>query len=347
MGHRVLLFFVAAAVFPQVGHGVDRQTVMARTTQLKKMSPIERDRLNRNIAEFCKLTDAEKEHYRHLHRELKQDAASGGNLSNLLQTYSIWVQTLTPTQRDEIQKETNTSHRFALVRRFKDEQEESSESQEPVPVTNSGAIPEEAVSQLSPVYGKREALLIKDLKAVLKVLASHLDADSMPAEFSDPQLADYVPLIHASVQSSGRNYPAWPEQKLLQEMIGALSKDVSSNFSKMNSKSKRDAMIRMLLLGVMKQAREAVKYPSEDEKLQILKEMKPAERDWVMNQSADRMKIFLIRKSMELRGGETLNEFKKIPDYHRQLEELFNRFEVSPPPRFLGKTKKQNDRPKK
>lgn len=97
-----------------------------------KNVPIERDRLNRNIAEFRKLSDAEKEHFRKLHRELKADAASGGNLATLLQTYSVWVQTLTPTQRDELQKESNLSHRFALVRKFKEEQEEPGSLSNPI-----------------------------------------------------------------------------------------------------------------------------------------------------------------------------------------------------------------------
>ena len=347
MKRRILALLVIAVFFPQAGHGLDRQEITNRTTQLQKMSPIERDRLNRNIAEFQKLTDAEKEHYRKLHQELKHDAATGGGLNSLLQTYSVWVQTLTPTQRDEIQKESNPSHRFALVRRFKDEQEEPSESPEANTGTQPETVPEESISPLNSVFTKRDAFLLKDLKAVLKVLSNHLASDKNAPEFKDPQLADFVPLIHASVQSSGGNYPEWPEQKLLQEMIAAVNKDLGSTLSKLNSKTKRDVVIRMLLLGVMKQARDGVKYPDEEEKLQILKEMKPAERERIMNQPADRMKIYLIRKSMEMRGGQTLSDFKKIPEYQRQVEELFNRFEVSPPPRFPGKAKKAVDRPKK
>ena len=347
MKHRIVALLLMTLLIPQVSHGLDRQEIAARTAQLRKMSPIERDRLNRNIAEFQKLSDAEKEHYRKLHQELKHDTATGGGLNSLLQTYSVWVQTLTPTQRDEIQKESNPSHRFALVRRFKDEQEEPSESPEVSMETQPEMVSEEGLSPLNSVFTKRDAFLQKDIKAVLKVLYNNLASDQLTPEFKDPQLADYVPLIHASVQSSGGNYQAWPEQKLLQEMIAAVNKDLNATLSKPNSKTKRDVVVRMLLLGVMKQARDGVKYPGEEEKLQILKEMKPAERERIMNQPADRMKVYLIRKSMEQRGGQTLSDFKKIPEYHRQVEDLFNRFEVSPPPRFLGKAKKANDRQKK
>ncbi|HEY0982439.1 hypothetical protein [Schlesneria sp.] len=326
---------------------VDRQLIASRANQLQKMSPIERDRLNRNIAEFRKLSDAEKEHFRKLHRELKADAASGGNLTTLLQTYSVWVQTLTPTQRDELQKESNLSHRFALVRKFKEEQEEPGEPVESNPPIAAELVTDENVKQLNTVFTKREALVPKDLKSVLKVLTDDLDKQHMQPAFENPDLAAFIPLIHASVQSIGGDYQTWPEQKLLQEMIGSLNKETAQTFSKLNPNSKRDVMVRMLLLGVMKQARDEVKFPTEDEKLQILKEMKPAEREWIMNQSAARMKIYLIRKSMELRGEEALSDFKQIPEYHKQIEELFERFEVAPPPRFLGKTRKNSSRQKK
>jgi hypothetical protein len=50
---------------------------------------------------------------------------------------------------------------------------------------------------------------------------------------------------------------------------------------------------------------------------------------------------------MESKGGDTLNDFRKIPEYNRQVDELFQRLDIIPPQKFLLKGRKPNDRPLK
>ncbi len=341
-------FVLVLAIFgslPQSLQAVDQQTITLRTDQLRKMSEIERGHLNRNIDEFRKLNDAEKQHYRQLHQELKHDASTGGSLTRLMQTYSLWVQTLTPTQQDELKKELVPAQKLALIRRFKEEQEESSETHESQVEAQAEPASEEPAQQFNLNYNKREALWLKDLRAVVAVLVDRLTAEKMRPEFSEPKLPDYLPIIHASVQAYGGDYREWPNEKLLQDMTGAISKDLMPQVNKQDYDTRRVMVIRMLLLGIMKQARDSVRYPTEEEKLQVLKDLKPDERERVLSLPSDRVHGVLNKKWIQAKGGESWADFQKIPEYHRQIDDLFGRLGVLPPPRFAQKPKKGNDRP--
>ena len=340
MKHRAP-FTIALAVWgllPLNLLALDQKMIKERTEQLQKMSEVERDRLNRNIVEFQKLSPAEKQHYRDLHAALLDDRVHVGGLSSLLQTYSIWVQTLTPKQRSELQQETVPAQKLALIHKFKEEQEHREPSTEP-----DERHAEEPVQQPSPNFGPRVALSLKDLNAVMAILVDRLPADQTKQEFSHPRLSDYLPIIHASVQSSGGNYREWPDEGLLQQMIGALSKESTPLVSK--SKSKRETLIQLVLLGVIRQARESVHFPSDDEKREILEKLSDTERQRIMNQHKDNMNWFLVQKYFETKGGDSLIAFKKIGEYRRPVEDLFSRLDVPLPPRFQ-RSKFGGDRPR-
>ena len=340
-----VLFVAMFGFVPQSLQAVDQQTITLRTDQLRRMSEIERGHLNRNIEEFQKLNEVEKQHYRKLHEELKRDAATGGSLTRTMQTYCLWVQTLTPTQRDELKKELVPAQKLALIRRFKEEQDEPYDLHESHVETPAEPVSEEPAPQMNVSYNKREALWLKDLKAAMTVIVDRLATEKMRPEFSDPHLPDYLPIIHASVQSYGGDYREWPNEKLLQDIIGALSKDLMPQINKQDYSTRRVMVIRMLLLGVMKQARDAVRYPTEEEKLQVLKDLKPDERDRILSLPSERVNGILNKKWIQAKGGESWADFQKISEYHRQIEDLFARLEVQPPPRFVQKPKKGYDRP--
>jgi hypothetical protein len=325
---------------------VDQQAITSRTEQLRKMSEIERGHLNRNVEEFQKLNDAEKHHYRQLHADLKRDAATGGSLTRMMQTYCLWVQTLTPTQRDELKKELIPAQKLVLIRRFKEEQEESIETHDPhLEVHESHVEPviDEAAPQFN-FFNKRNALWLKDLKAVESVLVDRLAAEKMRPEFSDPHLPDYLPIIHASVQSSGGDYREWPNEKLLQDMIGAISKDLVPHINKQDYSTRRMVVIRMLLQGIMKQARDAVRFSTGDERLQILKDLKPEERERILSLPSEKVDEILNKKWIQAKGGESWADFQKIPEYRRQIEDLFVRLEVPLPPGWVQRPRKGNER---
>ena len=338
----VILLIAAGWHTPSV-QALDQKTIVARTDHLRQMSQIERGRFERNLQEFQKLSDKEKQQYRQLHQELVEDNTRGGTLSKLVQTYAVWIQTLTPIQRDELQKETSLSQKLALIRRFKDEQDEPSEAHDQP--SRSDVPADDPPPPVSAAINKREALSLKDLRPLMKILVSRLSPDKIKPEFDEPRLTDYVPIIHASVQSNGGNYLEWPSDKLLKDMTAALTKESTSLVNRPDYKSKREAMIRYLLMGIMKQARDSVPAPTDAEKSQIWEELSPVERERVSNMPRDRMDAYLVRKSMEIKGGDIFRDFKKLPEYVRQVQELFKLFEVSPPARFLQRGKKANERP--
>ena len=332
-------------LLPQRLLAVDQSTITLQADQLRKMSEIERGHLNRNIEEFQKLNETEKQHYRQLHAELKRDAATGGSLTRMMQTYSLWVQTLTPTQQDELKKEVVPAQKLVLVRRFKEEQEESIESPDSHSETHIEPVADEPAPQFNLIFSKRDALWLKDLRAVAAVLVDRLATDKTRPEFSDPRLPDYLPIIQASVQTFGGDYREWPNEKLLQDMIGVISKDLVPQINKQDYSTRRTIVIRMLLQGIMKQARDTVRFPTEDEKLQVLKDLKPDERERILSFPSERVNDILNRKWIQSKGGDSWSDFQNIPEYRRQIEDLFVRLEVPPPPRFVQRPKKGNDRP--
>ncbi len=345
----IRLFFVivlAMSVFlPQSLQAVDQQAIASQTEQLRKMSELERGHLNRNIEDFQKLNDSEKQHYRQLHADLKRDAATGGSLTRMMQTYSLWVRTLTPTQQDELKKELVPAQKLALVRRFKEEQEEAIETPDSQSEAHVETSADEPALQLNLNFSKRDALWLKDLRAVMTILVDRLATDKTRPEFSDPRLPDYLPIIQASVQTFGGDYRDWPNEKLLQDMIGAISKDLVPQINKQDYSTRRAMIIRMLLMGIMKQAHDSIRYPTEDERLQVLKELKPEERERILSLPSDRVNRDLNRKWIQAKGGDSWADFQKIPEYRRQIEDLFVRLEVTPPPRFAQRARKGNDRP--
>jgi hypothetical protein len=334
---RFMIFLVVCSGSFTRLYALDQKTIAARTDHLRQMSEIERGRFDRNLQEFQKLSEAEKQRYRQLHEGLIKDNSHGGGLSKLLQTYSVWIQTLTPTQRDELQKETTSSQKLALIRRFKDEQDEPSESHEQTPQTD--AHPDDVSHQVSTPI-KREAFPLKDLRSVIAVLVNRLPSELKKSEFSDPHLSDFIPIIQTSVQAAGGSYREWPDEAQLKEMTTALGKESMSLVNRPDYKTRRDAMVRYLLMGIMKHARDSVRTPSEAEKMQILVGLTQGERDRIWNLPADKMNGFLVKRSVEEKGGDALDAYKKLPEYSRQIEDLFQRFEVPTPARFLLRTKK-------
>lgn len=213
------------------------------------MSEVDRGRFDRNLQEFQKLDESEKQKYRLLHENLVKDTAQGGGLAKLLQTYSAWVQTLTPTQRDELQKETAPAQKMALIRRFKDEHDEPSDVPEH-PQSDPHA--DEATLQVNSSI-KKEAFPLKDVRSVMAAVVSRLPQESVKPEFSEPRLSDYLPMIQASVLSSGAGYRDWPSESLLKDMTAALSKESLSLVNRADYKARREATLRFLLMGIMKQ----------------------------------------------------------------------------------------------
>jgi hypothetical protein len=319
------LVLVMTGLLPRTLPAFDQQTIKDRTDQLQKISSVERDRLDRNIEAFRKLAPAQKERYRELHRKLAEDRMQSGRLTGLLQTYAVWVETLTPTQRDELQRETDHSRKLALVRRFKEEHDHPVES----PDSQQDPHSDEPPPVPTPSFNPRAALDAKDLTAVMKVIVASLPSDRTRPEFSQPGIAEYIGILNASAQSAS-SYREWPDDALLQKMIGVLSKDPLQTVKK--AESKREALIRLMLIGVRKQVYHSVRLPTVEERMQTHQSLTLLEREQIMKRPKEKIAQFITRKYFESKGDDSLAAYRKIPEYHRQIADLFDRFEVPRPP---------------
>ncbi len=337
---QLVLAAFAIGLLPLAVLALDQRTIAERCERLKNMSEVERDRLNRNIAEFQKLNPAEKQRYRDLHQQLADDQVKSGGLTSLLKTYFVWLQTLSPSQRDELAREKVPSQKLVLIRQFKELQEHSIEASEQHESTDGQAPRTARADDQVPVsrasIGPNVALSSKDLKAVLKVLVDRLPAD-VKSGLEDLKLTAHIPTIHASVQASGGNYREWPDELLLKDMISAIGKDSMPSIK--IAESKRAAILRLMLLGIFKQAVEAVPMPGPDDKTRILESMPAEEKSKLLTLSRQKMEMILYHKFLESRGTNDIKTAKDVPVYREQLIDLFGRFEIPLPPRFTkGKT---------
>lgn len=326
---RWCLFIAVSALSPVDAGALDQKTINERTRDLKMMSPVERDRLERNINEFQQLSSTEKEHFRSLHATLADDRVHNGGLTPLLQTYSAWLNSLSPELREEVRNEPDPAKKLMIVRRIKEESEHSKVS----PEHHDEAIP----SPPSLKFPAKGVLDAKDVAAVCRIIVERLPISRMK-EFEQPQLENYIPLINASIQTS-TSPKEWPDEVLMPKMIAAInSKDNREMIQK--SASKRETLIRMLLLGILKQVGDPIRFPSEEEFLQTYNSLKPEERQQIMSNHVDVVRRKLTQRYFENKADDSI---KRLGEYRRKLTDLFERLEVPLPPR-LRKTRPTHDR---
>ena len=119
---RISVVFALCLSWSASGWAADPKPSGDGFRQVEQMSDLERGRLQRNLAEFKQLTPEQQAPYRDLYLKLEENKTTGGSLSSLLQEYSAWLTTLTPSQRDDLNKETEPVKKLALVRQFKSDQ---------------------------------------------------------------------------------------------------------------------------------------------------------------------------------------------------------------------------------
>ncbi len=102
-----------------------------RRQLIESMTQVERNRLERNARLFQELSPEEQVQMRELHRQLEEDRTkTHGRHVAVLQTYSSWLQTISPHQRDQLLQEADPLRRVALVRTIVEQQrDERLESQ--------------------------------------------------------------------------------------------------------------------------------------------------------------------------------------------------------------------------
>jgi hypothetical protein len=327
-GNSVILLAVCS-LLPIQALALDRQAVDNSILELKRLSKLERERFDRNLAAFQELSTDQKAQYRKLHDDLTADRKESGVLSSLMETYSVWLMTLSPAQRDELQQEKDTAKKIAIVRRFKEEQEHASEHHE--------VAVEETVAQAPPKNLARGAFDKKDLDAVFKLIVDGLAFDRKKSEFDDLNLNTYLPILQESMQQYGNNQE-WPGDFLLGKMQMAVKKETSKEIGR--STNKRDAVVRMILMGVFKQASDQVREPSGEERIATALALSDQEKARIQRLPQQQVKWAIRKKYFETKGEEAMKQLSQLAALRRQVMDLFERLSVDPPPMF-----KKPDRP--
>jgi hypothetical protein len=89
-----------------------------RRQKIEMMSESERIRLARNFKHFKELSEADRERYRQLHRDLQADP----QLQTVMDRYAEWIKTLDVDRKDQLRAQKDPVRRRELVAKFREEQ---------------------------------------------------------------------------------------------------------------------------------------------------------------------------------------------------------------------------------
>lgn len=134
-GHKLAATWMIAVLGLTAGRSVavgDDVNLAERANRVRQMTAEDRARLQKNIETFRQLPAEEQAAYRHLSEVVESDPG----LKQLMATYTAWLQTLTPGQREELRLEHDINKRRDLVERFRKEQIEKEEM--PLPELETG-----------------------------------------------------------------------------------------------------------------------------------------------------------------------------------------------------------------
>jgi hypothetical protein len=310
---------------PGSGWAADAKTLEERFRQVEQMSQLEREHLQRNLAEFKKLTPEQQAHYRDLHSKVEQ---STGHLSNLLQEYSAWLTTLTPSQRDELNQASDPAQKLALVRQFKLAQEYRSE---PSPADVSEP-PTVVFQQMNRRFGP--TLKEPELTDVMKVLSKDVHGVEQKKPEGESTLKYYRELLKNSIEKSPDGPHNWPSadlQKQLEQVPG-----VKEHLRK-RADGGRVALVRLIVHSLMNVAIEEIKptFPSDQDRFDLFNTLSPDQQAEFNRLHPEERRRLLDGMYYSRRNDGTPQRMK---EFRGQIDQLFGLLGLPPlqPPPFAG-----------
>jgi hypothetical protein len=246
---------------------VDAKTLSERHTQVVKMSTVERERLQRNLDEFKKLSPEKQEQYRQLNSELDEDRKRGGQLSSLMETYSAWLQTLTPSQREQLRQVTDSSAKLNLVQKFKEEQLRESLTSVESPAMQADIWKPRPFLTLNP----------QELHNILRILIGEFPEEDQKDIGRVNRLDQYPEILRRSIQQAD-NPREWPTEELRDKIISSLPPRFKPHLTKSNQK--RELLLPLIFNSIYFQTMEELKsrLPNEKELQQVFTEMNSNEQ---------------------------------------------------------------------
>jgi hypothetical protein len=269
---------------------VTARELKERHARIVNMSQLERDRLQRNLATFQQLPPEKQNEYRELNEKLEEDRNSGGKLHGLMMTYSAWLETLTPGQREELRQETDSAKKLALVLRFKDEQYRRVETF-PIEPRESEFGP--------PPRGMRQPLLsTPDLNDIMSLLLAELP-DAEQEKLAVPRLPqEHLKVMRQSIRHASDS-AEWPSIAVQEKILGKLPQQLRA-FIRNNPGIQRERTAYCLFFSVLREHDETrPKWPGEPELILVWNELNADQRAKLETQGADEKYRTLERRYFE------------------------------------------------
>lgn len=308
---------------------IDAKTLEERHQQVVKMSPVERDHLQRNIATFQQMTPEDQARYRQLNQELELDQKNGGHLSSLMQTYNAWLQTLTPSQREMLRNEKESTRKLALVQQFKEEQHRQIEAL-------TIEVPEVEPPRQRP--GGPRPLTSEELQKIMKILLADLPTDEQEKLKKMPRPEQYRNTLERSVYHA-ENPRNWPSPKLQEEILATLPFDRRQAIKK-DPKNQRDMLVAILFYSLIHQASEEVHWPKEQDLRHVEEQLDEDQHLKIAKLKPEDRRMELTRRYFDQHPDKV---YKNLPEIRGALTRLLIRTGVNVPrpggdlpPRFPG-----------
>lgn len=264
--------------------------------QIEAMTATDRARLERNFVHFRELTEPERDRYRLLDRQLREDERAGGKLRELMDGYIDWLATLSPYERETIQREKDPVARAQLVRRMRTEQQQPRAELRPVMASRwreGGWHGLAGLPRLTP----------EDLDNVIRVV---LEESRIPererAEIDAlPPPQRHVRVLLRAFESGapeGRfRRTNWPDEAVLDKMVAAVDDDgrrreLETALNRQVRKQKMGTMIAGALAAEWRGEMES-RRPSEAEIEKYFHELDPSRRDELLELPPDEQRRLL------------------------------------------------------
>ena len=310
--------------------GLSSAELAKRSQEVEQMTAIDRDRLQRNWKTFATLPENRKQHFRQLHQQLEDDRKTGGGqLIQTLQTYALWLQTLTPGQRADLRDAKDPAQKLELVKKFKEEQDRRQESRAlDEPAFRPSQFRDPSLLGKRPRQGGKP-LEPHEVRAAIQALAGELsrrDREELDAldKVRDKWAYNRRVLERSIQQADGLR--DWPTRQQQHAIGGAIkASEQADRLEKIEAEGLRRMMFAKLILNNLNQdlARDAAPFlPKKGELEDIFQGLDHTEREQLMQLPVEEMTHALLQKFLSQNRDPAFLEFTK---QRREFQEFSRR----------------------
>ena len=318
----LLVGFVCCGISSATAAEMSSAEIQKRSQKIEQMTQIERDRLQRNWKSFDSLSAEQKQHYRQLHQSLEEDQATGnGQLNEMMQTYALWLQTLTPGQCADLRAAKDPAAKLELVKKFKVEQDERQEKQlldDPMEDPSFLLRRRMLGGRKKPWSGKKP-LSSRELKVAMQALARELpDADQHDLAEWDPTREKwrYYGLIIDRSLRQANGPQEWPNRDQQQAISNVLKE--SEQIKRFDLLKNKEPELRSGYFHLIQESlfadlmADSEPYrPKEEELLKLFEKLDHTEREKLSQMPFAEMTRDLLHRYQKANEDPAFQEFSK------------------------------------